>query len=274
MSATVLVALSEEVLRAATAEVLRAAGYAVRVPEPDEALGKACRRESPDLIALAPDDPRLDEVRADRELPYIPVLLVSLRNRPDERAAGLRAGADDFIGIDAEQSELTARVDALAKLAEIAAPAGSSREEVPDAAYLSQRLRIEYERAGRLGEPLSLLLLSTRPAPTPESLAAKLARVYRRTDPVARAENAELAILLRNTHFAGAVVAAQRVLSVLVDGEGDPRCKGVQVGVGCYPSQGTESADDLLELAQGALRRAREDGRERVYVIQNEAFEA
>jgi hypothetical protein len=216
-----------------------------------------------DLVALSPGSDELDRLRADRDLPYIPVLLVSPQNLPDERDAGLRAGADDFVGIDLGEEDLLARVEALAAVARLAGP---SRGELPGPAYLKERLAIEFLRAGRLGEPISLAIVDTGPEADPAELARQLAAEARRSDPMARCDPG-LAIVLRNTHFAGAVVAARRIVQAF-DGAGH-----IVVGVACHPSEEVRSAGELYAFACGALDRAREGGNERACVVHNDTLE-
>jgi PleD family two-component response regulator len=257
----VLVAVGQKSLRSTMAEILRST---YQVIETESGAVDVIRKQRPDLVVLEPGADELDALRRDPQLPYIPVLLVSPQNRATDRVAGLRAGADDFVGVDVKEQELLARVDALLRVARLAV---SATTPVPDATYLEKRLAIEFDRAVRLGEPLAVMVIDTGRS-DPERAATRLAAVGRRTDPIARCDCAEVAVVLRNTHFAGSVTAAERAFSALDDGDGELT---VWMGVGCYPSRDVTSADGLLAFACAALERARGEGRN-VCVVQHETL--
>lgn len=258
--ARVLVAVGQTSLRSTMAEILRST---YQVIETGADAVDVIRRQRPDLVVLEPGADELDELRADPELPYIPVLLVSPQNRATDRVAGLRAGADDFVGVDVQEKELVARVDALLRVARLAGPASSS---LPEPRYLAARLDIELDRAERLGEPLALMIVDTG-RNDPEATGRSLARGGRRTDPIARCEGGEVATILRNTHFAGAVTAAERAYAALQQGDG----VAVAMGVACFPGRDLSTAAELLAFAATAIERARGEGRN-VCVIQHETL--
>jgi len=262
-SPRVLVAVEQQSLRSAMAEILRQS-YSV-IDSAADTLDTV-RAERPDVVILDPGDAALDALRSDPELPYIPVLLVSPQNSAGDRAIGLRAGADDFVGIELAEDELVARIDALLRVSRLAGPAES---KLPDHGYLVKRLEIEFERAGRLGEPLSLIAITAEPG-NPETLGDSLSKDSRRSDPVTRVDGADIAVILRNTHFAGAITAAQRISAALQ--QGDPAPERTRMGVGCFPSKEVSSAAELLAFAKSALdRAAREDGAH-VCVVQREVL--
>lgn len=106
-------------LRTAVARALRRSGYAVDEAADGEdglwqALGTAYDGVVLDLML-----PKLDGMevlaglrRAGNETP---VLLLTARNRVEDRVAGLRGGADDYLGKPFALEELLARVDALCR---------------------------------------------------------------------------------------------------------------------------------------------------------------
>jgi PAS domain S-box-containing protein len=77
---------------------------------------EAARREKPDMILTDVMMPRLDgfgllrEVRADRSLATLPVIMLSARAGEEARAEGLSAGADDYLIKPFTARELMARV--------------------------------------------------------------------------------------------------------------------------------------------------------------------
>jgi two-component system, OmpR family, response regulator len=66
-----------------------------------------------------------------------PVLVLTARNRPDERVAGLDAGADDYLGKPFDLAELEARLRALVRRAQ----GGQDRIEIGQLAFDRQARR-------------------------------------------------------------------------------------------------------------------------------------
>lgn len=262
-SSRVLVAVADQILRGAMSAILRGS-YSVIEADKGE-LGQV-RDERPDIVVLDPGSDVLDAIRSAPDLPYIPVLLVSPQNSPTDRAAGLRAGADDFVGVDMAEDELVARVDALLRVSRLAGPAGT---ELPDHAYLEKRLAIEFERASRLGEPLSLVAITAEPGSADE-MSKQFESGSRRTDPITRMDGADLAVILRNTHFAGAITAVQRMSEALRGG--DPPATRSRMGASCFPSKDVASAEELLSFARAALEKADGEDGAHVYVVQHETL--
>jgi diguanylate cyclase (GGDEF)-like protein len=81
---------------------------------------------------------------------------------------------------------------------------------------------------------------------------------------------------LPNTHFAGALTVADRVWRA-VGGKpiqvGERKHKvSVSVGVSLYPSREIKSKDQLLKSADEALYRAKNEGRDRICVFQQQGY--
>jgi CheY-like chemotaxis protein/methylphosphotriester-DNA--protein-cysteine methyltransferase len=77
----------------------------------------AMRQELPDLVVSDVGMPELDghglvrAIRADDELGFVPVILLTAAASPDSRIAGLEGGADDYLTKPFEMRELLARVE-------------------------------------------------------------------------------------------------------------------------------------------------------------------
>ena len=105
--------------------LLKAAGYRVNAHPDGEAALEAARREAPDLVLTDIMMPRLDgfgllsALRADPNLRDIPVLLLSARAGEEEKVAGLKSGADDYLTKPFSARELIARVQANMELARV-----------------------------------------------------------------------------------------------------------------------------------------------------------
>ena len=111
-----------------------------------EALA-AVRAQPPDLVLADVMMPGMDGValvralRADPRTRTVPVILLSARAGPEATAAGLEAGADDYLVKPFAASELLARVQAHVALAQL-------RQEARDA-LAAERDRLQAEVAAR-----------------------------------------------------------------------------------------------------------------------------
>ena len=80
---------------------------------------KEARRHQPDIIVLDVLMPGMDgletcrELRADPVLADIPILFLTALGRPEDRVAGLRAGADDYLTKPFDLEELQLRIKAI-----------------------------------------------------------------------------------------------------------------------------------------------------------------
>ncbi|MCH7227658.1 response regulator transcription factor [Haloferula sp. A504] len=106
-------------LRAAVARALKRSGYVVdEADNGEDGLWRA-REFAYDVVVLDLMLPKLDglDVLAAlrREENRVPILLLTARNTVEDRVAGLRGGADDYLGKPFALEELLARVDALCR---------------------------------------------------------------------------------------------------------------------------------------------------------------
>lgn len=113
----VLIVEDDEMLRDGLTVGLRLAGFspeAVETCADARAALAASRFEVMVLDLMLPDGSGLDLLRALRaEAEDIPVLVLTARDRLDDRVEGLDAGADDYLGKPFELEELAARLRAL-----------------------------------------------------------------------------------------------------------------------------------------------------------------
>src|SRR5262245_58951579 len=121
----ILIADDNEANREILARRLETHGYQlVRAADGEEALN--CAREKlPDLILLDVMMPKVDglqvcrELKGDKGLPFIPVILVTARADTKDIVAGLEIGADEYLTKPVEQAALVARVRSILRMKEL-----------------------------------------------------------------------------------------------------------------------------------------------------------
>jgi two-component system, OmpR family, response regulator QseB len=110
----ILIAEDEARLAAFLEKGLRAGGYTTTVAADGEIASVLARDEDFDLMVLDLGLPLKDGLEVLRELrragQRLPVIILTARGDPDERVAGLEAGADDYLGKPFHFEELLARV--------------------------------------------------------------------------------------------------------------------------------------------------------------------
>jgi two-component system response regulator MprA len=132
------------------------AGYEVEAVEDGEAALRAAREQEPDLLVLDVMLPEpLDGLEVARRLraagSEVPILMLTAREQLDDKLAGFRSGADDYLPKPFAFEELLARVGALLRRS---ARSGES-EPTNRLRYEDLELDLATREAWR-GEPLDL----------------------------------------------------------------------------------------------------------------------
>jgi adenylate cyclase len=101
---------------------LESQDYEVITAGDGEAALAIVREQLPDLVLLDIQMPKLDgietvkQLKADTELPFIPVIMVTARSDAKDVVAGLEAGGDDYLTKPVDQAALLARVRAMLRI--------------------------------------------------------------------------------------------------------------------------------------------------------------
>ncbi len=150
--------------------------------------------------------------------------------------------------------------------------------------YFTQRLAAETRFAERHGQGVALVMLDidhfklindTYGHPTGDTILRRIGELLQETlraeDVLARYGGEEFAILARGTTKENAVLLAERVCRLIAGAHFGPQNSPIKVtlsaGVATYPFAGEKPADlsaKLIELADAALYRAKQAGRNRV----------
>ncbi len=254
-----------------------------------------CERQRPDLILLDVMMPGMDgyalcqRLKADERTRDIPVIFVTTHDDEAAETRGLDAGAVDFISKPVNPRIVRARVrthlvlkaqsDLLRRWVYIDGLTG-----VHNRRHFDTTLAQEWQRAAKLGAPLSVLLLDVDHFkhyndfyghPAGDECLRKIATalqhaVKRPADLLARYGGEEFACILPGTAFDGAMALAQRLgdqVSGLRIAHADSATSDVvtvSIGVCCAPQVAETDVDSLLQAADAQLYKAKQQGRDRV----------
>jgi len=301
-----------EVLRAR----LDARGYDVAGATNGQEALDVVARWCPDLILLdvmMPDMDGLEVVRrlkADRSLPFIPVIMQTALDSTDRVVAGLEAGADDYVTKPINFAELEARVRSLLRIKKLQQELGEREKElsemndrllhisltdgltgVDNRRALEQRLHEMFEHSLRLHEPIACVMCDidhfkkvndtyghAAGDEVLKEFAAILKDEAREIDRVGRYGGEEFLLLLPGTVLDAAVTFAER-LRERVDAhtfsfEGGTLKRTMSCGVAAWPHPRITGRDDMLKAADDALYVAKELGRNRVVRFDSSEFNA
>ncbi|MDB6044185.1 MAG: hypothetical protein JWM63_2736 [Gammaproteobacteria bacterium] len=233
--------------------------------------------------------------RQSERVPFI--VYISELDEGHEREAGLTAGADDCIGRRSPESELRARVGAARRIAELEAVLRIALIEnrklsttddltrVASRRFFSKHFPREVERAARYGRALSLILCdidffknvndTLGHAGGDQVLmqfGARIQQMLRRNvDWVARIGGEEFAIVLPETGYQPALVAARALRSGIANKSFSVQGQEVKVtasfglcGLDHVPAGERKIPEHMLKVADAALYRSKHAGRNRV----------
>ena len=233
--------------------------------------------------------------RKPQHTPFI--IYVSELDEADEREAGLRAGADDCVGRRASDAELSARIAAGRRIAELEAVLRialvenrelSTTDELTRVAsrrFFSKHFPREVDRASRYGRALALILCdidffksvndTLGHAGGDEVLkqfGARLQAALRRgVDWVARLGGEEFAIVLPETGYNEALEVARKLRACVAAPQFQVQSRKISItasfglcGLDNVPATEKKIPDRLLKVADAALYRSKNAGRNRV----------
>jgi diguanylate cyclase (GGDEF)-like protein len=290
----VLIADDDPINREILCELLQPEYTVLLAKDGTQALERAIRH-LPDLILLDVMMPDLSgfevlrRLRATPQLEHVSVIFVSGLNRPEDEAAGLKAGASDYIAKPFNATVVLARVALhlqlvrqrrlLEHLAHV-----DGLTELANRRRFDDIYDLEWQRARRSGQPLSLALLDIDSFkqfndlyghPAGDRALHAVARVAsahlrRPADLAARYGGEELVLLMPETDAVQALQIAQALreavaqLMIAHAGSAAASCITVSIGGASLDPAHPESSAALFEAADVQLYRAKQGGRNRV----------
>lgn len=184
MTTTVLVVDDEKKLRNLLREYLEREGYAVLEAADGQMALDLARAARPDLVVLDLGLPGLpgDEVaRLLRKDGNLPIVMLTAKASENDRIAGLRLGADDYVVKPFSPRELVARVEAVLRRSR------TPTFETTDISYGGARLRIDTERREVRAED-ALIELTRSEFDLLAALASRPGRAWTRLELVSRTQ--------------------------------------------------------------------------------------
>lgn len=301
MDVTVLVVDDAATLRAQLVQLLRALPDVAHVLEAADGLqGFLAMRRQPvhlvlcDLIMPGVDGFKfLNLVHGEPSLRDVPVIMLTGEEDVAAKVRGLQAGASDYLTKPYDVGELTARVRVHLKIKALQDELRQKNAELEQLVRvdaltglhnrrsLEEQLRQEFLRSERYRAPATLAMVDVdhfkrvndafgHPVGDRAlvAVAAALRDSARVQDVVARYGGEEFCILMPHTDAHGAALAAERHRAAVANlppvAEPGPERLTVSIGLAAFPRPDVHGIEAWVRLADAALYRAKQGGRNRV----------
>ncbi len=276
---------------------LRFRGYDVEVAERGDRAIEQVREIGPDLILLDIMMPDMDgyevarRIRADEEVPYIPIIVVTARDSTEDKVTGLDAGADDYLTKPINFPELEARVRSMLRIKRLQDELAEKNRELEQLSisdgltglfnhrHLHDLLEEEFERSGRTGEPISVVMFDldhfkevndTHGHQAGDAVLVELSEILhdtaREIDRLGRYGGEEFMAILPGTDADAGLTFAERVRDHVEQrpfdiGEDAPLRMTISAGVATHPTDDADGPRRLVHYADQALYSAKHSGR-------------
>ena len=279
--------------------ILTKRGHEVILAQDGLAGLEAAKSERPDMILLDLTMPVMDgyqvceKLKQEDSTKEIPVIMLTSKAEPADKVKGLEMGALDYMAKPFDEGELVARVNIHVRLKELREALEEKNRQLQEMAnrdgltglfnhrYFHEQLSKDFLRARRYHESLSCILLDidyfkkfndNYGHQTGDVVLSTLGRVIeeaiRDSDFAARYGGEEFAVILYHADQPAAVHVAERLRQMVEDREIHDKDKmlhvTISVGVATFPHEEIRDSKKLIECADKALYKAKENGRNRV----------
>lgn len=274
-------------------------GHEIILAQDGKAGLEAAKSEQPDIILLDLIMPIMDgyevceHLKKDDSTKEIPIIMVTSKAETADKVKGLEMGALDYVAKPFDEGELIARVNIHLRLRELYVTVQEQNRRLQEMAnrdgltglynhrYFHEQLSQDFLRAKRYHENLSCILFDidffkkfndTYGHQTGDlvlrALATVIQRATRESDLAARYGGEEFAVVLYYTDGAAAYKAAERLRAMVesheVQDNGNVLRVTISVGVATFPHEKIHDSKELIEHADQALYKAKDNGRNRV----------
>ena len=293
-------------------------GYRTQTAADGEEALKKIEAHPPDLILLDIMMPRVDgmevarRVKANPELPFIPIIMETALDTTEAKVEGLDSGADDYITKPIDFAELKARVNSMLRIKRLQAELEERERELlnvneqllhltqtdaltglDNRRHLEHRIGEMFAHARRFGEPVACVMCDldrfktvndTYGHQAGDEVLKQFAQILRHearaVDRVGRLGGEEFLLLLPGASVDAAGLFAERVRKQVethtfsVNGGEATIRRTASFGVSAWPHSRIGTTEVLLRTADEALYVAKETGRNRVVRFDSEEFNA
>jgi len=248
--------------------------------------------------------PRLDgpdlcrRIRAAGDEPYTYIILLTSRDRREDRLEALNAGADNFLTKPPDPQELAVGLVVAGRILNLYEQLARKNALLVDLATIDELtgaknrrrfredLELLFAQADRQGSPLSILMLDidhfkqyndTFGHPAGDEVLRRVGTILqtavRAHDVVARYGGEEFVVLMPSTKENEALEVAERLRSAIAYQPWPLRKVTASLGV-ATTGRDTPNAAALVDQADRALYHSKQAGRDQVTLYQNAAAEA
>ncbi|WP_298438301.1 diguanylate cyclase [Geobacter sp.] len=304
MATTVLIIDDSDTLREEILRTVKGASLFDTYLEASDGLEgfKTLLNHRVDLVLCDLEMPRMDGfrfltmMRARGEFQDLPVIMLTGREDRETKIRGLEQGASDYVTKPFDAGELVARVRVQLKMKALQDELKRTNEllrklsitdpltHLHNRRHLMETMEKEFQRASRKGGHLSLVILDidyfkkindTYGHQEGDRVLATLAEIVmkglRAYDIAARYGGEEFVLLLPETPLPEAQTIAERLRGEVQEHVFNGSLQGqvitISLGVATYPSPRVENIDSLFRQADEALYRAKQNGRNRVEIM-------
>jgi len=279
--------------------ILTKQGHEVILAQDGLAGLQAAKSEHPDLILLDLIMPVMDGyqvcqgLKEEDSTKEIPIIMLTSKAEPADKVKGLELGALDYVVKPFDEGELIARVNIQLRLKQLYEALQEKNRQLRELAnrdgltglynhrYFHEQLSKDFLRAKRYHESLSCILLDidyfkkfndTYGHQTGDIVLSTLGQVIRDSirdsDFAARYGGEEFALVLYHADRPTAVNVAERLRQMVEHCEVRDKDHVLHVtislGVATFPHEQISNPRQIVECADKALYKAKENGRNRV----------
>ncbi|MBU4288072.1 MAG: diguanylate cyclase [Proteobacteria bacterium] len=296
---TILVIDDSKLIAHVAKNILTKQGHEVLLAQDGETGLDMAKNNEPDLILLDLILPGIDgygvcqRIKNDSNIADIPVIMLTSKAEHTDKVRGLELGASDYVTKPFDEGELVARVNTHLRIKELHESLQEKNRQLLEMAnrdgltglynhrYFHESVSKDFQRAVRYNESLSCVMFDidhfkkfndTYGHQTGDvvlkTLGGLVKKLMRDSDLAARYGGEEFALLLYHTEAKDAYQIAERLRKTVeqykFQAEDLVLSVNISVGVASYYHPEISDAKTLIECADKALYRAKEEGRNRV----------
>ncbi|MBU1163022.1 MAG: diguanylate cyclase [Proteobacteria bacterium] len=296
---TILVIDDSKLIAHVAKNILTKQGHEVLLAQDGETGLDIARDKKPDLILLDLILPGMDgygiceRIKNDSTIKDIPIIMLTSKAEHADKVRGLELGASDYVTKPFDEGELRARVNTHLRIKELYESVQEKNRMLLEMAnrdgltglynhrYFQETIAKDFKKALRYNESLACVLFDidhfkkfndTYGHPVGDivlkTLGELVKNLMRDSDLAARYGGEEFALILYHTEAKDAYDIAERLRKTVeqhkFQAEDLVLSVNISIGVACYYHPDIQDAKTLIECADKALYRAKEEGRNRV----------